>query len=147
MAISGTFFLKFIKKLRQGEIKTMENTLKNSPQRRGTVYRMRITTPKKPNSARRQSAKINLSRRKKTVVNVPGKGHNLRRYSRVLIRGRGSRDLPGINYTPIRGAYDFGCVYDKTRRRSIYGLHQPAGKKKRLRRKFRLNEEKASITS
>jgi len=54
-----------------------------------------------------------------------------------LIRGGGSRDLPGVRYSCIRGVYDFAPSYTKKRRRSIYGVKKPIIGTKKLRRKFR----------
>ena len=111
--------------------------LSNQPQIRGVVTKTRITTPRKPNSARRPVVKVLLSNKKQRVAHIPGKGHNLRKHSEVLISGVGPRDLPGVHFSCIRGKYDFACVYGKVRRRSIYGVKRPDSLKKKLRRKFR----------
>ena len=95
--------------------------LKKTPQKKGTVKRARIVTPRKPNSARRPVAKVFLSNNKKITAHIPGVGHNIRSHSSVLIRGGGSRDLPGVRYSCIRGVYDFSSIINKKRRRSIYG--------------------------
>jgi small subunit ribosomal protein S12 len=108
-----------------------------NPQKRGTVFRARIVTPKKPNSAKRAAAKTKLVNRLSVVAHIPGKGHNLRRFSKVLIRGGGARDLPGVYYTCIRGVHDLIGVTNKTKRRSIYGVEQKLIQKKKLRRRFR----------
>ena len=110
----------------------------NQPQIKGVVLKIRITTPRKPNSARRPVAKVILSNRKQRVIHIPGKGHNLRKHSEVLISGVGARDLPGVHFSCIRGVYDFSPVFGKIRRRSIYGVKRPDSLKKRLRRKFRI---------
>ena len=112
-------------------------TLNNNPQKKGIVLKTRIVTPKKPNSAKRPVAKITLVNKKDIVSHIPGIGHNLRKHSNTLIRGGGARDLPGVNYTCIRGVYDLNSVLNKFRRRSIYGVAIPEKKKKKLRRKFR----------
>lgn len=111
--------------------------LAKSPQRKGIVLRLRICTPRKPNSARRPVVKAKLSSRKRALAHIPGKGHNLRKHSRVLICGVGARDLPVVNYTCLRGVYDFAPLYTKRRRRSIYGVKQLPELKKHVRRKFR----------
>lgn len=111
--------------------------LAKSPQRKGIVLRLRICTPRKPNSARRPVVKLKLSSRKKALAHIPGKGHNLRRHSRVLIHGTGARDLPVVNYTCIRGVYDFSPLFSKQRRRSIYGVRQIPELKKHVRRRYR----------
>lgn len=92
------------------------------PHKRGVVLRLRICTPRKPNSARRPAVKLNLSTKKKALAHIPGQKHNLRRYSKVLISGGGARDLPVVNYTCIRGILDFSPQFNKRKRRSIYGV-------------------------
>ena len=107
------------------------------PQAGGNVFRARIVTPKKPNSARRPAVKVFLNNLKQVVAHIPGIGHNLRRHSRVLIRGGGARDLPGVRHTCVRGVYDFLGVKNKTKRRSIYGIKRPQHLITKLRRRFR----------
>ena len=97
----------------------------------------RIVTPRKPNSARRPVAKVVLTSKKRVTAHLPGKGHNARRHSAALVRGRGTRDLPGVRYTCIRGVLDIAGVLNKTKRRSIYGVKQPVGYTLKRRRKFR----------
>lgn len=111
--------------------------LRGSPQRRGITIRLRICTPRKPNSARRPVVKLFLSTKRKTIAHIPGSGHSLRRHSKVLISGDGPRDLPGVNYTCIRGVLDFEPMWSKTKRRSIYGVKTPAEQKTHTRRKLR----------
>ena len=83
---------------------------------------MRIKTPRKPNSARRQVLKLLIRPRNHTVSSLIGRGHTLRKHGRVLIKGGGARDLPGVFTQAVRGKYDFKGVYTKRRRRSIYGI-------------------------
>jgi len=111
--------------------------LHNKPQIKGVVMKVRIVTPRKPNSARRPVVKVLLSNRKQRVAHIPGTGHNLRKHSEVLISGVGARDLPGVHFSCIRGVYDFSPLYTKIRRRSIYGVKQPNEKKTKLRKKLR----------
>ena len=99
--------------------------------------RLRICTPRKPNSARRPIVKLRLSTKKFALAHIPGQGHNLRRHSRVLISGVGARDLPVVNFTCIRGVFDFEPLYHKRRRRSIYGVPQTPDLRTHVRRKFR----------
>jgi small subunit ribosomal protein S12 len=113
--------------------------LDNNPQKKGTVKRARIVTPRKPNSARRPVAKVILSSEKRLTAHIPGVGHNIRSHSSVLIRGGGSRDLPGVRYSCTRGVYDFASIIDKKKRRSLYGTKKPIDGTKKPRRKFRFN--------
>lgn len=108
-----------------------------APQKKGTVLRLRICTPRKPNSARRPIVKVILSTKKKALAHIPGSGHTLKRHSKILVMGVGARDLPTVNYTCIRGVYDFEPLYRKKKRRSIYGVPKPADLKTHIRRIFR----------
>jgi small subunit ribosomal protein S12 len=101
------------------------------------VLRVRICTPRKPNSAKRPVVKLKLSTKLKALAHIPGSGHNLRRHSRVLICGTGARDVPVVNYTCIRGVYDFAPLAGKKKRRSIYGLKRSPDLVTHVRRKFR----------
>lgn len=125
-----------LKRLRYNHY-TRSPALQGNPQLRGAVLKARIVTPKKPNSARRPVVKAVLSNRKSITAHIPGRGHNLRRHSSVLILGVGARDLPGVRYSCARGVLDFLGLLNKVRRRSVYGAPMPELKRKKIRRKFR----------
>ena len=108
-----------------------------NPQKKGTVVRARIVTPRKPNSAKRPVAKVMLVSKKRLTAHIPGIGHNLKKHSSVLVRGGGARDLPGVRYTCIRGVYDFSKVLNRYNKRSKYGIPNIAGKITKARRKLR----------
>lgn len=110
--------LNTIKKKKKSQARML---LKN-PQKKAIVRNLRIQTPRKPNSARRQVVKLILGRKRYTVAYIPGKGHTLKKHSRVLIKGGGARDLPGVYCECIRGVFDLKGVMSKIRRRSIYGV-------------------------
>jgi len=131
------FFFKKKKSVKASRLFYKNNILIKCPQLKGIVFKLRIITPKKPNSARRPGAKILLSNNKYVVSHIPGIGHNLRKHSEVLVRGGGARDLPGVNYTCIRGKYNLSGVLNKLKRRSIYGVKKPDFLKKKLRKKLR----------
>lgn len=111
--------------------------LNGAPHKKGVVRRLRICTPRKPNSARRPVVKLFLTTKKKALAHIPGQKHNLRRYSKVLISGVGARDLPVVNYTCIRGVLDFEPMRSKIKRRSIYGVKQKPELRTHIRRKLR----------
>lgn len=113
--------------------------LKNRPHIRGVASRLRLATPKKPNSARRPVAHVHVYLfNKSRVAHIPGGGHTIKKHSALLLNGNGVRDLPGVNYSCVRGVYDFLGSFNKTKRRSVYGVKIAADKKKKLRRKFRV---------
>jgi small subunit ribosomal protein S12 len=117
--VTGNQRCVFVKKKKQ---KSFARMLLVNPQKKGIVKRVRIQTPRKPNSARRQVVKLVLGRKRYTVAYIPGKGHTLKKHSRVLIEGGGARDLPGVYCNCIRGLFDLKGIYTKTKRRSIYGV-------------------------
>lgn len=100
--------------------------LRKRPHKLGAVERLRITTPRKPNSAKRKTVKLYfLYLKPYCTVYIPGYGHNLKKNSKVLMRGGGPRDLPGVYTSCVRGSYDLQGVNSKTKRRSIYGVKKP----------------------
>jgi small subunit ribosomal protein S12 len=46
-------------------------------------------------------------------------------HSLVLVRGGRVKDLPGVRYKVIRGAYDSAPVKDRRQGRSKYGTKRP----------------------
>ena len=94
-------------------------------------------SPKKPNSAIRHVAKVNLNNGLRLTARLPGKGYLCAKYNRVLVRGGRANDLPGVGYSAIRGVYDFSPVVGKKKRRSFYGVSRPSGFSKHIRRCLR----------
>merc|ERR1711976_831998 len=80
--------------------------LSKNPQKYGTCLSVFNKTPRKPNSALRKVAKVRLSNSKVINVFIPGEGHNISRFSDILVTGRRIRDLPGIKYGALRGKLD-----------------------------------------
>ena len=126
-----------INKFYQRPLRNKKPKLNKGPQKKGVVLRLRICTPRKPNSARRPAVKLKLSTKKRALAHIPGSGHNLRKFSKVLINGNGARDLPVVNYTCIRGVYDFSPLSHVRRRRSIYGLKLDPTLRTHIKRKLR----------
>ena len=93
-------------------------------------------SPKKPNSAVRHVAKVDLNNGLRLTARLPGRGYLCSKYNRVLIEGGRANDLPGVGYTAIRGVFDFSPVVGK-KRRSVYGVSRPSGFSKHIRRCFR----------
>lgn len=111
--------------------------LKRCPQVKGIVTRVVTMSPKKPNSAIRHVAKLELSNGLRLTSRLPGKGYLCAKYNRLLIRGGRANDLPGVGYSAIRGTYDFSPVVGKKKRRSVYGVSRPAGYTSFIRRSLR----------
>ena len=108
--------------------KSASPALQNSPVRRGVCTRVYTVTPKKPNSALRKVARVRLTNGIEVTSYIPGVGHNLQEHSIVLVRGGRVRDLPGVRYHVIRGAYDAAPVQNRMQARSKYGAKRPKAK-------------------
>lgn len=111
--------------------------LKRCPQVKGIVTRIVTMSPKKPNSAIRHVAKVDLTNGLRLTARLPGKGYLCAKYNRVLVRGGRANDLPGVGYSAVRGVYDFSPVVGKKTRRSFYGVSRPSGFSSHVRRCLR----------
>jgi small subunit ribosomal protein S12 len=98
--------------------------LKSNPQKHGTCISVFTKTPRKPNSALRKVAKVRIVNGRIITVYIPGEGHNLSRFSDVLVSGRRIRDLPGVEYGALRGKFDLCAVAAKKNGRSKYGCNK-----------------------
>jgi small subunit ribosomal protein S12 len=96
--------------------------LTNCPQKRGVVQKVFIQAPKKPNSAKRKVARVQLRNGRFISCYIPGIGHNLNKHSVVLVRGGRVQDLIGVRYKPIRGKEDFEVLRGRITRKSKYGV-------------------------
>lgn len=95
--------------------------LEGCPFVKGVCTKIFTTKPKKPNSAIRKMARVRLTNGRTVTAYIPGEGHNLQEHSVVLMRGGRVQDVPGVRYTLVRGALDFGGVVGRTTSRSKYG--------------------------
>ena len=115
--------------VRKGRVKILAKrkapALDACPQKRGVCTRVYTTTPKKPNSALREVARVRLTNNIEVTAYIPGEGHNLQEHSIVLIRGGRIKDLPGVRYHIIRGTLDTSGVEDRKKSRSKYGTKKP----------------------
>ena len=95
----------------------------NKPQVRGMVMKVFVRKPKKPNSALRNVARIQIiSSRRIITAFIPGGEHDLQEHSIVLVRGGRVKDLPGILYKVVRGKYDARMIIKRSNARSKYGI-------------------------
>lgn len=112
------------KKIRRNKV----SCLCRKPQKRVLVYKIGILPPRKPNSAKRKHAKVRILGEKfsgrRTFAHIPGWGfHGLHEYSIALLEGKGPKDVPGVNYSLIRGCLDFQLPEkQRVQRRSKFGL-------------------------
>lgn len=104
--------------------KTSVPSLSACPQRKGVCIRVKVIKPKKPNSAQRKVARIKLTNNLFITAAIPGQGHNLQKFSQVLVRGGRANDLPGVRYKLIKGKLDFNTSesFIRGKARSKYGL-------------------------
>ena len=70
--------------------------LDKNPFKKGVITKVFTKTPKKPNSALRKVASVQLSNNRTVLCYIPGIGHNLQEHSVVLIRGGRAKELPGV---------------------------------------------------
>jgi len=114
------------------------NRLYSAPQRKGTITRLAIMTPKKPNSAIRHVAKIVIYKTNgMALCRIPGVGSLPTKFNRILCRGGRANDLPTVRLTLIRGVFDFSALHFKKKRRSIYGAPRPENLITHRRRRYR----------
>ena len=102
---------------------------KGSPFKRGICLKVTTMTPKKPNSALRQVARVRLSNGEEVTAYIPGVGHNLQEHAVVMLRGGKIKDLPGVRYHVVRGVYDTTGVEGRKQGRSLYGAKKEKVKK------------------
>lgn len=108
--------------------KTLVFALKKTPHKYGVCTRVYTVAPKKPNSAKRKVARVRLMAvRRFVIAYIPGIGHDLQQFSKVLVRGGRVPDLPGVHYTLVRGKFDLKGIpfVDRRKARSRYGTRLP----------------------
>ena len=74
------------------------SVLKGNPLVKGICLKVVIQKPKKPNSAERKIARVKLRTGRVLTAYIPGQGHNLQKFSVVLIRGGRANDVPACRY-------------------------------------------------
>ena len=119
---------QLFKGIRSRKIKKCRTTaLQGNPQKRGVCVKVYTTKPKKPNSAIRKIAKLRLVNGRYIIAYIPGQGHNLQKFSVVLVRGGRVRDLPGVRYKMIRGKLDLNRKesFVRNNSRSKYSIPRP----------------------
>ncbi|KAL8275474.1 hypothetical protein Esti_000606 [Eimeria stiedai] len=69
--------------------------LEGAPHKKGICVKVRVQTPRKPNSGLRKVARVRLSTGRVVLAYIPGAGHSLNVHSTVLLRGGRCPDVPG----------------------------------------------------
>lgn len=115
---------QLIKSPRRAKVlKSRSPKLNGNPQKKAVCLKVLTMSPKKPNSANRRIAKVNIAHfDKRLTIKIPGETHNLQQHSTVLVRGGRVRDLIGVRYLGIRGKYDLSGVKNRKTSRSLYGV-------------------------
>jgi len=131
---------KFYKKYFNRKNLSRVPALQKRPQIKGIVNKITNMSPKKPNSAVRIVAKVNLTNGLRITGRMPGIGYLCGKYNRVLVNGGRANDLPGVGYSLVRGVFDFSPVIFKRKRRSIYGVARPDGYTKHVKRSLRITK-------
>ena len=72
--------------------------------------------------------------KKMIIAYIPGEGHTLTKFSRVLVRGGLRPDLPGVHYILIRGKLDLHGLLLRKKGRSKYGTFLKERPRKKDRR-------------
>jgi small subunit ribosomal protein S12 len=97
--------------------------MERAPQKKGICVRVGWVAPKKPNSARRKVAWVNLVSTNRVIIcGIPGESSQLQQYGSVLVRGGRVKDVPGLRYKIIRGKFDSNAVSLRARARSTVGV-------------------------
>lgn len=96
--------------------------LEGCPHKKVTVVKLRIMTPRKPNSARRKIAKVKLKNGKIISAYLPGEDQMLSEYAVILIRGGRTKDLPGLHYKVVVGLLDSKVPTNRKKKRSRFGI-------------------------
>lgn len=102
--------------------KTRTPAFDGAPQKRGHCLKVFIMSPKKPNSALRKVARVRLTNMRLVTAYIQGQGHNVQKYSSVLIKGGHHRDCPGVRYNIQRGILDAAPLHNMRKKRSKYGV-------------------------
>jgi small subunit ribosomal protein S12 len=92
------------------------------PQLKGTLVKVYTSNPRKPNSANRKIAKVQLSTGRTPLAAIKGVPHNLKKFSKVWVAGIGFNDTPSVNIKLIVGKGNFLAPANVVNGRSLYGV-------------------------
>lgn len=115
---------QLIKNCRKFKIKKCKTPhLQHCPQRSAFCDKLKVRSPKKPNSAKRKVAHLlTLQEHNPNVIAyLPGENNCLIVHAKVLYRGGRTKDLPGLRYKVIPGKYGAPYIEGRKTSRSKYG--------------------------
>jgi small subunit ribosomal protein S12 len=104
------------------------------PQIAGSVKRVFVRSPKKPNSANRavahvfiikQLTKIAFYTFRLVTAHIPGEKHKVAQFNNVHLCGAGLTDLPGVHQRIIHGRRDVMGTFFRVRKRSKFANFHP----------------------
>ena len=98
--------------------------LHHCPQRAGTCDKIRLRSPKKPNSAKRKIVHIYTNYNFNIIAYAPGEDNGVYPNAKVLFRGGRPKDLPGIRYKLIPGKYGLPGILQRKNGRSKCGVRR-----------------------
>jgi small subunit ribosomal protein S12 len=105
------------------------------PQIAGSVKRVFVRSPKKPNSANRavahvfiikQLTKITFYTFRLVTAHIPGEKHKVAQFNNVHLCGAGLTDLPGVHQRIIHGRRDVMGTFFRLRKRSKFANFHPS---------------------
>lgn len=123
-------------------------SLRQTPHKRGLVYKTYIEKPKKPNSAMRKCCKVYLTTKLYYArAYIRGEGHSIQQHASILVEGGRVPDLSGMRLKVIRGKDDASPVKQRKTSRSKYGVKVPVTFKAVLKanKKIRLSERREKL--
>jgi len=105
-------------KIRKSKVPALEKC----PFKIGTVRKVFIEKPKKPNSARRKVVRVELRNKRFITCHIPGIGHKLSKFSVIMVRGGRTQDLIGVRYKAVRNKFDLPSVVGRISRKTKFGV-------------------------
>jgi small subunit ribosomal protein S12 len=105
------------------------------PQIAGSVKRVFVRSPKKPNSANRavahvfivkQLTKITYYTFRLVTAHIPGEKHKVAQFNNVHLCGAGLTDLPGVHQRVVHGRRDVLGTFFRLRKRSKFANFHPS---------------------
>lgn len=95
------------------------------PARKGIVLKCVIRSPKKPDSGKRKCVFVAIRQvggSVRKLALVPGIGHSLSEFAKVLVYPRRRKDLPTVRLLVVRGALDCAGVRGRVTAIKQYGV-------------------------